>query len=263
VVQARRRSFGSVADMYHRWRSSYPEELVDDVLARAPTALPRVLEVGAGTGKATLLFAPRALSLLAIEPDPEMAAVWRRECGGLRDVALEQIEFEHWQPDGTRFDLLISAMAWHWVAPDVRTVRAREALVAGGTLAVFWNQPVWEECALAERLTAAYEETVDEFRSSMGPMHPAHAGPPKRLGGYVGEFDRAHGFEAVEHRQYGWSREFTAGEYVALLGTHSDHIVLPENARRALFSAVEATIDRSGGILTLPYASHLSLARAT
>ena len=50
--------------------------------------------------------------------------------------------------------------------------------------------------------------------------------------------------------------------YVALIGTHSDHIVLEDGKRHALLAAVADAIDAAGGTLTVPYTTHLSLARA-
>jgi hypothetical protein len=44
--------FGEAAELYDQARPSYPEALIDEVIAFAPPS-PRVLEVGAGTGKAT------------------------------------------------------------------------------------------------------------------------------------------------------------------------------------------------------------------
>jgi hypothetical protein len=52
--------FGEVAELYDQARPSYPAVLFDDVIAFAPQS-PRVLEVGAGTGKATVLLAERGL----------------------------------------------------------------------------------------------------------------------------------------------------------------------------------------------------------
>jgi hypothetical protein len=93
-------------------------------------------------------------------------------------------------------------------------------------------------------------------------MHPAHSGPPPLLGDYARELDRAPGFDTVDQRQYRWTRCQTTAEYLAVIGTHSDHVVLPDDARTALFDAVAAVIDSSGGSLALPYSTHLSLARA-
>src|SRR5438105_8011948 len=71
----RRLAFGAVAELYDRARPSYPEALVEDVVALAPLGSPpRALEVGAGTGKATVLFAARGVAVHALAPSAEMAA---------------------------------------------------------------------------------------------------------------------------------------------------------------------------------------------
>ena len=72
------RVFGDVAYLYDRRRPGYPEAMVDTVLAAAPDAPWRVVECGAGTGKATELFAARGASVVAIEPDARMAERCRR-----------------------------------------------------------------------------------------------------------------------------------------------------------------------------------------
>jgi SAM-dependent methyltransferase len=176
-VVEQRLSFGTIAELYDRTRPSYPAALVDDVLAFCGVQRPRVLDVGAGTGRATVLFAPRALSVLAIEPSAEMAAIGRRNCAQFGDaVSFELEDFERWQPGDRRFDLLISGQAWHWVAPGVRTERARALLAAGGALALFWNTQQWRRSELFEPVRAAYDELVPGFRAT--PAHGPTLGPP-------------------------------------------------------------------------------------
>ena len=89
----RRLAFGDVAQLYDRARPSYPSELIDDVLAFSGAAPgDRALEVGAGTGKATVRFAERGLEVLALEPSPGMAAVASRSCAPHGNVTIEQSE---------------------------------------------------------------------------------------------------------------------------------------------------------------------------
>ncbi|WP_460492072.1 hypothetical protein [Dactylosporangium cerinum] len=57
--RVRARVFGEVADDYERFRPDYPPALIDDVLAYAGLDGAAALEVGAGTGKATVAFAER------------------------------------------------------------------------------------------------------------------------------------------------------------------------------------------------------------
>jgi SAM-dependent methyltransferase len=260
----RRLSFGSVAELYDSSRPSYPAELVDDTIAFAPVATdgpPKIVEVGAGTGKATVLFAARGASVLAIEPDPEMAEIARRNTEPFPAVSVLGTEFESWQPSERRFQLLISAQAWHWTTPEIRMAKAHEALVDGGAMALFWNRPKWDQSEMTAALRAAYEATVPELEESSGPMYPGYAQPLGDSGSFGEDLDPAHGFEPEPMRSYDWVRVYTADEYVRLLRTHSDHILLPDARREALLDAVRAAIDGAGGTLELPHRTHLWLAR--
>ena len=93
------------------------------------------LEVGAGTGKATRLFAARGIHVTAIEPDVKMAHMLKRTTRGL-PVAQVVTTFELFET-ARRFDLVFTAAAWHWTDPATRWVRAAELLVPNGVLALF------------------------------------------------------------------------------------------------------------------------------
>jgi SAM-dependent methyltransferase len=259
--EVRRLAFGAVAELYDEARPSYPQTLVDDVIAFAGVEPPeRILEVGAGTGKATVLFAAKGFGVLGIEPSEEMAAVARRNCAPYAGVRIEQTDFERWPGEPLRFGLLFSAQAWHWVAPEVGYAKARSALREGGALAAFWNDPSWRECEIRGELAAAYQRAA--YVPSRGdPMYPAQA--PES-----GERDRhanhaaVAGFTESEHRTYRWSLDYTTSAYLRLIRTHSTHVLLAEESRRALLAEVAAVIDRHGGSLTLPMVTRLYLARA-
>jgi SAM-dependent methyltransferase len=237
-----------VAELYDRMRPSYPLALVDDVLAFAGVG--RALEVGAGTGKATVLFAARDVEVVALEPSAEMAALARRNCARYPGVSIVESDFEQWAGDDGGFRLIYSAQAWHWVAPEVRYRRARELLDDGGALAVCFTGPQWQNTELYEPLLVAYREAAPQFEPS-GPMHPASE--VKRLRPWWLEFGAADGFEAPEERVYDWSQSYSADEYVALLQTHSDHILLSEEERTPLLTAVAAAIERHGGTIEFAY----------
>jgi SAM-dependent methyltransferase len=128
--------FGEIADDYERVRPGYPAALIDDVIAYAP-ADPRTLDVGAGTGKATVAFAERGLRIVALEPDPAMAAVLReRVAGHLVDIDVAALESHE---PAAPYDLIYSAQAFHWTAPETRWSSTASFLRPGGALALFWN----------------------------------------------------------------------------------------------------------------------------
>ena len=91
-------TFNRVAGTYDRVRPDYPPGLFDDLIALAGlTPGDHLLEVGCGTGKATLPLARRGFRITAIEPGPDLAAVARRNLAGL-DVEIIGEQFDDWRP---------------------------------------------------------------------------------------------------------------------------------------------------------------------
>ena len=73
------RSYGSVAEAYHRGRPGYPVEAVRWMLGDEPRI---VLELGAGTGKLTSVMVEAGHAVHACEPDAAMFDVLEREVPG-------------------------------------------------------------------------------------------------------------------------------------------------------------------------------------
>jgi len=262
----RRLSFGSVAEQYDRHRPGYPSEMVDDVLEYAG-AEPgdRILDVGAGTGRATLLFAQRGMRLTALEPDPGMAAVASQQAAsaGLT-VETVNADFEAADLPESSFRVLISGTAWHWVTPGLRNRLAARVLMPGGALAPFWNRPQWPGNPLRSAFDAVYRDVEERFAAHpSGPMNPF--GAPAEIKGasewHELEFRGDRDFTDIDAREYRWAQRYTTEEYLALLGTHSDHILLPGPARERLFAGIGAAIDATGGNFELTYETLLCLAR--
>jgi SAM-dependent methyltransferase len=254
-----RLAFGQVAQVYDRVRPSYPPVVVDAVLSFAGASDGRrILEVGAGTGKATTLLAQRGLAVLALEPDPAMAAVARVNCAGYPGVEIVEIDFEGW-PVAERFAALVSAAAWHWVAPEVRYVKAHQALVAGGALAAIWSLPDWERCSLRTVLSETYRMAAAHLAPDF-PMHP-DSRPTRLAGDWPRETAAGGRFCDPQIQTFAWTREYDSTDYTMLLGTHQDHILLSADRRSRLLAAITETIDAHGGMITLPLVTRVCLAR--
>jgi SAM-dependent methyltransferase len=261
MTTPRRLIFGEVAQQYDSHRPTYPDAVADDLVALSAVAPgATVVEVGAGTGKATVLFAARGFAVLAIEPSAEMAAVAARNCAGYPAVRIVETDFERWDPAGERFALIYSAQAWHWVDPLVGYARARAALREGGVLGAFWNRPAWGPSAVRTALAEVYAALAPELSSDQT-MHPANPQADDE-DGWSDDIARGAGFGAPEWRRYGWTASWTAPAYAGLLGTLSEHRLLDPPRREALLGAVTATIEDHGGILEIPMATVLVFARA-
>jgi SAM-dependent methyltransferase len=258
-LDEQRRAFGTVAELYDRIRPSYPATAIDDVMTHAGLSPGDcVLEVGAGTGKATVLLAQRGLRVLAIEPSPSMAALARINCRAFADaVTVVEAEFEQWVAS-EHADALVSAAAWHWIAADVRYQRAAAALRDGGTLAALWTFPDWPACTLRTALADAYARVVPALTADF-PMHPASE-PTRLAGDWQTEIAASADFAEPRVTMHPWSVPYTGAEYTALLHTHQDHILLDAGDRERLLDAIAAVIEDGGGTLTMPFVTRVCLA---
>ncbi len=131
-----RRRFSAVADVYARYRPSYPAGLVDWILHTAGAAPPAtVADIGCGTGIATRLFAQRGLDVVGIDPNEEMLAK-ARSSGGACYIRGEAAATGL----GVRsVDLAIAAQAFHWFDIPATLRELGRILRPGCWSAAFWN----------------------------------------------------------------------------------------------------------------------------
>jgi SAM-dependent methyltransferase len=155
------RVFGEVAATYHDVRPGYPPEVRAAIAEYGGGVPSSVVELGAGTGKATEVLAGFGVPYTAIEPDPRMAAVLR---ANFPQVEVVDATFEQWRPTGGA-GLVVSAMAWHWMDPATRNRRAHDALAPGGTLAILCHTYGYADRALGD--------AIDAFLASIDPDVPA------------------------------------------------------------------------------------------
>jgi predicted O-methyltransferase YrrM len=122
---ARAHSFDTVAELYDRVRRC-PEELIGDLFALAAMT-PRdtsVLEVGCGTGQASVQLARRRCRILCVEVGPNLARIARRNLMPFPHASVVNLRFEDFEPT-ERFDMVLGGDI---VALD----RSRSALRTGG-----------------------------------------------------------------------------------------------------------------------------------
>lgn len=248
-------SFGGAAQLYDEVRPSYPEQLVDDLSNLLPG--PLVLEVGAGTGKATALLAARGMAVSCLEPDPAMTAVLTRRCGGRAGVSVDIRSFEEWEGAHGAYDGVVSAQAWHWTNPAWRWDKAADAVTCGGVLGLFWNIPEGDNNDPVPNLIGAvYNDhgATDEHNPNDRDPQP-DAWPADEM--------RAHpAFDNIRIRSYRWRQRFTSHEFVAYLNTTSHHRTLAPDLRESIAADIVDVIDQHGdGTMLIDWRTDLYLAR--
>jgi SAM-dependent methyltransferase len=247
-------TFDEVAGLYDRARPRYPEPLVEDIIALSGVQPGgHVLEIGCGTGQASVAFARRGFTMICLEPGSNAARLARERLAPFPQVEVVTQTFEAWPAKPEAFDLVISAQALHWVAPEVRFVKAASVLRQGGALAVFGHDVVIEASSIREELAAAYARHAPSLTGSTTDWYAAE-GPLRSL------FAESRCFGPVAHRSHSWSHRYQAAEYLDLLRTYSDHRLLPAQQRKSLLAAVGQAIEAHGGGIGVRYEAHLHLA---
>jgi SAM-dependent methyltransferase len=255
---ALRAAFNQAARDYDAIRPSYPAELVEDVVALS--ALPEhghILEVGCGTGQATLPFARRGYAVHCLDIGAELIAVARENCRPYPNVDFEVVAFEDWAAPAETFDLVMSATAWHWVPPEIGYPRAAQVLKYSGSVALFSN--------LHPPPLSGFFQDVQEVYRRIAP----EAGHPdttpsieERIETMTLEIERTGLFGPIVVKRYAWSKDYSRDEYLRLLNTYSNHLSLEQGRRARLHAAIGELIDRRfGGVVERPYLAVLHLAR--
>ena len=251
-----RESFEQVAVLYDRARPAYPGELIDDVAARIPRG-GRVVEIGPGTGQATLPLAEHGLEIVGVELGTALAERARAKVAAFPDVRIVTAAFEEWEPEHADFDAVVSFTAFHWVEPGVRYAKPARLLRDGGLLAVVTTDHV-----LVEGGDSFWVEVQEDYDAVV--PDPDNRPPPRieEVGDLRAEFEGSGLFVDVDVRRYPWDVAYTAGEWIDVLRTYSPNIARDPETTQQLFDRIRDRIEaRPGGLVTKHYLATLTAGR--
>jgi len=239
-------SFGAAANAYAEHRPGYAEAAVRWALAPVEARRPpRVIDLGAGTGKLTATLIRVGADVTAVEPDPKMLAILQRDLESARALPGRAEEIP--VPDGSA-DAVVAGQALHWFDLDRALPEIARVLSPGGVLAGLWNVDddrldwVAELARISKRNSSVTllrwrERNRESPQERLLEEGSAFFGPAQ-----IGEF---------EHGQLR-----TADSLVATIATHSHFLVMDETERTRLLAQVHAFLhdrpETSAGEFVLP-----------
>jgi SAM-dependent methyltransferase len=237
-------SFGAAAAAYAEHRPDYAQEAVRWALEPAPG--PRVLDLGAGTGKLTATLAALGAEVIAVEPDPAMLTVLRRTLPAVRALpgSAEAIPLP-----AASVDAVLAGHALHWFDMAVAGPEMARVLAPGGILAGLWN---------------VIDNGVDWVADLERVSGSAAIGPRDTLSGWRAETAEVHlpdidlvgPFGAPEQAEFPHGQRRTADSLVAALATRAGMLVMPEQEKEAMLGRIRAFLasrpETACGEFTLP-----------
>ena len=231
-----RRTFDEDPVLYQSARPGYPASLLADLADLADLAGARVLEIGPGTGQATLDLVRLGAQVTAVELGPGLAAVLRQRLSGSATVVV--CAFEDWPPPAEPFDAVAVFTAWHWLDPTVRTSRVAGALRASGSLATVTTSHVLGG-------TEPFFVDVQDCYERWDPATPPGLRQQSAddVPAAIDEVDSDPRFLPAVRRRYEQEISYTTGQYLDLLSTYSGHRALPPHRLRGLTSDIAALIN--------------------
>jgi SAM-dependent methyltransferase len=255
-----RETFDEAAELYDRARPGYPAALFSDLAQLACTGAGcRVLEIGCGTGQATLPLAERGCEIVCVELGASLAAVARRKLARFGSVRVEVAAFEAWPLPPEPFDTVLAATAFHWLDPAIRLTKAAQALRRGGALATIATHHIaGGDAAFFAEAQACYER--------WDPATPPGLRLPRadEIPFDSQDLDGSGRFGPATFRRYEWELAYSSAQYLDTLLTYSGHRALAPEARRGLLACIADLIDSGhGGHIRKRYLSELRVTYRT
>lgn len=249
-------TFSKIAEDYDAVRPHYPSELIQTLLRETGiSGSARVLEIGCGTGQLTRYLAPYGFQIQAIDIGAALIEIAQKHCRAFPGVQFVQSAFEDFPIPDERFDLIVSATAFHWLDPSVRFEKSAALLKAGGHLAVINNVSLYQQHkgAIRQQLDEIYERVIPRKNAAQ------YVSLASKRGGLKQEFQNCPWLEEFKSFSFPYTHQLSAADYIRLLNTFSYQHNLPPDVKHQLFEEIESAVRADGDQIALPYEAVLML----
>ena len=254
-------TFDTAASAYEIFRPGYVAELykmIFDYITLNESS--NAVEIGIGSGQATLPILKTGCKLTAVEYGAELSKLCREKFKDYPNFSVVTNKFENESFSDNMYELVYSATAFHWVPEYIGYAKVFSMLKSGGAFARFANHPYRDKgnLPLCEEMDRIYAEYYYKYYNKKQET-PIEYSDEQAL--RIANIAKQYGFVDIKHALFHRTRTFSASEYITLLGTYSDHIAIKESIRKEFFSKIEGAINDYGGSITIYDTIDLQLAR--
>lgn len=241
---------------YDRFRPSYPKELFEDIINYSSIkSKSMALEIGIGTGQATLPILKTGCSVTAVELGDKLSRYSKNKFKDYNNFTVINADFMKTSFNQNTFDLIYCGTAFHWLPANKVYEKVKEILKAKGTLALFWNHPFPNR--KDDISNEANRKIYKKYRPNDNEIKEFSKEDCKPQINLL----KAFGFKNIELKLYHRIRTLTSDEYISLLNTYSDHRALDKKTKASFEKDMKNAIDEIGGNINIYDTLDLYLAR--
>ncbi len=251
-----RLKFNEDEENYDKIRPPYPDDLYADIIAYSNIDISgRGLEIGIGTGQATVPFLNRGCSITAVELGDRFSRYVERKFKAYRNFHVINADFMQWPFQSNSFGMVYCATAFHWLPAEAAYLKIFDVLLENGTVALFWNHPYPNRKDDPTNVVNSW--IYNRYRPSDKPSREFCEKDCQRR---IDELE-TFGFKDVRAKLYYRTRTLSSNRYIDLLNTYSDHRALPNDTKVAFEREMKKSLDQVGGIINIYDTLDLYLAR--
>lgn len=242
-------TFSNVIDDYDYARPKYPIDLYKKISEFANLKEGQnILEVGAGTGQSTDLFASAPHNLDLLEVSKEQVAFLKEKYRANKNITVFESYFEEYHTD-KEYNLIYSATAFHWIDSEVGYPKAWSMLKKGGSLAVFWQMSsvTYHGEGVFKQLNQIQKKYMPD--SSLGFDEAGIESVKQRR---IAQIQSGGYFKPPCYYEYKWIDTYDAERYVKLINSYSSTQILEERKRSMFLDEINEAILGNGGFIDLP-----------
>jgi hypothetical protein len=169
----------------------------------------------------------------------EACIIASRNCSKYSNATVINTNFEKWSPGICRFDTVLAATSWHWLASEDKYIKAASLLKEKGSLILLWNTGMQPPIEIFESLTDIFVEYIPAFaqyKSSKSQLTEMRIFANQSIDSGL--------FSNLREESQSIEVDYPIDDYLQLLTTYSPCIALSPQRRHELLEKMRIILER-------------------
>jgi len=176
MADANEERFSGKAEIYQKYRSSYPDDLINYLCTSIGFHKNSVIaDIGSGTGIFSRLLLERGCFVHCVEPNDDMRRIAEDDLAGFPNFMSVRASAENTGLPSESVDCITAAQAFHWFDRPAFQPECRRILKKGGKVVLIWNIRNYESAVIKDDYLIRGKYCVDT--KGLG----ENGGPPKDI----------------------------------------------------------------------------------